>query len=234
MNPLIYLKISPSTNIDIQKFRLDRSDFLALYTFNQTQGKGQYNNSWEMIPEENLAFSLMLQTKYIIISENIFNFYTATIVRDFIANLTRTDVEIKWPNDIILNKKKIAGILIEKKKLDNEEVFIIGVGINVVQNDFSQFPKAGSLLTQTNKRFDLKTLAEDLFEYFQAKIYSSENVLENFNKHLFLKDKIAVFNLNEKRQNGIIKYADKEGFIWIELENDGLQKFFHKEIELLY
>jgi BirA family biotin operon repressor/biotin-[acetyl-CoA-carboxylase] ligase len=234
MNPLIYLKISPSTNIDIQKFRLDRSDFLALYTFNQTQGKGQYNNSWEMIPEENLAFSLMLQTKYIIISENIFNFYTATIVRDFIANLTRTDVEIKWPNDIILNKKKIAGILIEKKKLDNEEVFIIGVGINVVQNDFSQFPKAGSLLTQTNKRFDLKTLAEDLFEYFQARIYSSENVLENFNKHLFLKDKIAVFNLNEKRQNGIIKYADKEGFIWIELENDGLQKFFHKEIELLY
>jgi BirA family biotin operon repressor/biotin-[acetyl-CoA-carboxylase] ligase len=218
MNPLIYLKISPSTNIDIQKFRLDRSDFLALYTFNQTQGKGQYNNSWEMIPEENLAFSLMLQTKYIIISENIFNFYTATIVRDFIANLTRTDVEIKWPNDIILNKKKIAGILIEKKKLDNEEVFIIGVGINVVQNDFSQFPKAGSLLTQTNKRFDLKTLAEDLFEYFQARIYSSENVLGNFNKHLFLKDKIA----------------DKEGFIWIELENDGLQKFFHKEIELLY
>ena len=65
MNPLIYLKISSSTNIDIQKFRLDDSDFLALYTFNQTQGKGQYNNSWEMNPEENLAFSLMFKTKCI-------------------------------------------------------------------------------------------------------------------------------------------------------------------------
>lgn len=234
MNPLIYLKISSSTNVDIQNFKLDENDFLALYTFNQTKGKGQYNNSWDMNPEENLAFSLMLKTKNIEISENIFNFHTASVVRDFIANLTRKVVEIKWPNDIILNKKKIAGILIEKKKIGHEEVFIVGVGINVLQTDFSRLPKAGSLLSQTNEKFDLNFIAENLFTYFQAQIFNSENVLENFNNHLFLKKKIAVFNLNGKRQNGIIKYADKDGFLWIDLENDGMQKFFHKEIELLY
>ncbi|MBC7556076.1 MAG: biotin--[acetyl-CoA-carboxylase] ligase, partial [Chryseobacterium sp.] len=182
----------------------------------------------------NLAFSLMLKTKNIKISENIFNFHTASVVRDFIANLTRKVVEIKWPNDIILNKKKIAGILIEKKKIEHEEVFIVGVGINVLQTDFSRLPKAGSLLSQANEKFDLNFIAENLFTYFQAQIFNSENVLENFNNHLFLKKKIAVFNLNSKRQNGIIKYADKDGFLWIDLENDGLQKFFHKEIELLY
>jgi BirA family biotin operon repressor/biotin-[acetyl-CoA-carboxylase] ligase len=234
MSPLIYLKISPSTNTDIQKFKLEESPFLALYTFNQTQGKGQYNNSWEIKPEENIAFSIMLKTRDLNISENLFNFHTATVVRDFLANLTQQEVEIKWPNDIILNKKKIAGILIEKKKLDREEVFIIGVGINVLQTDFSHILKAGSLYTQTNEIFDLKTLAENLFKYLQAKIISTKNALENFNKHLFLRDKIAVFNLKEIRQNGIIKYADKDGFLWIDLENDGLQKFFHKEIELLY
>lgn len=234
MNPLIYLKISPSTNSDIQNFKLDENDFLAVYTFNQTQGKGQYQNSWEINPEENLAFSFMLKTKNINISENLFNFHTATIIRDFIANLTCKDVEIKWPNDIILNKKKIAGILIEKKKLDNEEVFIIGVGINILQSNFSNFPKAGSLFTQTSEKFDLKTVAESLFKYFETKILNFQNELENFNKHLFLKGKISVFNLNGIRQNGIIKYADADGFLWVDLEKSGLQKFFHKEIELLY
>ena len=234
MNPLIYLKVCLSTNIDIQKFKLDDSDFLGLFTFNQTQGKGQYNNSWEMIPEENLAFSFMLKTKDINISENLFNFHTAAIVRDFIANLTRTEVFIKWPNDIIINKKKIAGILIEKKKIENEEVFIVGIGINILQTNFSNLPKAGSLLTQTKQKFDLKKTAEDLFSYLQSNILNSQNVLETFNNHLFLKDRISVFSLNGIRQNGIIKFADKDGFIWIDLEHKGLKKFFHKEIELLY
>ncbi|WP_417427819.1 biotin--[acetyl-CoA-carboxylase] ligase [Halpernia sp.] len=234
MSSLIYLKISTSTNIDIQNFKLYESSFLALYTFNQTKGRGQFNNSWEMIPEENLAFSLMLKSECIKISENLFNFHTATIVRNFIANLTKENVEIKWPNDIILNKKKIAGILIEKKKIDNEEVFIIGVGINILQTDFTNFPKAGSLFTQTKRKFDLKDVAKELFNYFQTQITKSENILEKFNEHLFLKEKIGVFNLKNIRQNGIIKNADENGFLWIDLENDGLKKFFHKEIELLY
>lgn len=234
MNPLIYLKISPSTNSDIQNFKLDENDFLALYTFNQTQGKGQYQNSWEINPEENLAFSFMLKTKNINISENLFNFHTAIMVRNFLANLTQQNVQIKWPNDLILNKKKIVGILIEKKKIDNEEVFIIGVGINVLQNNFDKFPKAGSLFTQTKINFDLHLLAENLFRFFETHIYNFEKVLESFNNHLFLREKIAVFKLNKERQNGIIKYADADGFLWVDLEKDGLQKFFHKEIELLY
>ena len=234
MSSLIYLKISTSTNIDIQNFKLYESSFLALYTFNQTKGRGQFNNSWEMNPEENLAFSLMLKSECIKISENLFNFHTATIVRNFIANLTKENVEIKWPNDIILNKKKIAGILIEKKKIDNEEVFIIGVGINILQTDFTNFPKAGSLFTQTKRKFDLKDVAKELFNYFQTQITKSENILDKFNEHLFLKEKIGVFNLKNIRQNGIIKNADENGFLWIDLENDGLKKFFHKEIELLY
>ncbi|SFI25292.1 biotin--[acetyl-CoA-carboxylase] ligase [Halpernia frigidisoli] len=234
MNPLIYLKISPSTNNDIQNFDLEDGDFLGLYTFNQTHGKGQYNNSWDINPEENVAFSFMLKTKDVKISEILFNFHTATLVRGFIAKLTRKEAEIKWPNDIILNKKKIAGILIEKKKIKNTEVFIVGVGLNVLQTDFTNLPKAGSILTQTNEKFDLKMVAEKLFSHFQKEILNDQGILENFNEHLFFKEKIAVFNLKGKRQNGIIKNADEDGFLLIDLENGGLQKFFHKEIELLY
>lgn len=234
MNPLISLEISTSTNFDIQKFNLDETQFLGLYTFNQTQGKGQYNNTWEMFPDQNIAFSFLLKAEDFKASESLLNFHTATVIRNFTANLTRENVEIKWPNDIILNKKKIGGLLIEKKKLGKHQVYIIGFGLNVLQTDFKNFPKAGSILTQCQKSFSLKRIAEGLFEYLTANILKTEHILAEFNAHLFRKDEISTFSLNGIRQNGIIKKADAQGFLWIDLENDGLKKFFHKEIELLY
>ena len=59
-------------------------------------------------------------------------------------------------------------------------------------------------------------------------------ILEQYNQHLFKKGSVALFSKNNQRQNGIIQYADENGFLWIELEKEGLQKFFHKEIEMLY
>ena len=45
---------------------------------------------------------------------------------------------------------------------------------------------------------------------------------------------VSVFEIKGIRQNGIIRNVDEEGFLWVELENQGLQKFYNKEIELLY
>ena len=61
-----------------------------------------------------------------------------------------------------------------------------------------------------------------------------KSVLEKLNQLLFRKDLISVFEIGQLRQNGIIKNVDEDGYLWVELENDGLQKFFHKEIALLY
>jgi len=58
--------------------------------------------------------------------------------------------------------------------------------------------------------------------------------MDQFNENLFRKDEISVFEINGERQNGIIKYADEKGELWVDLENDGLKPFYHKEIKLLY
>ena len=128
-------------------------------------------------------------------------------------------------------------MLIEKKKIDGISYFIIGIGLNVLQTDFQDLKKAGSLLTQTGISFQLHDFAKELYEYLMenlTKKASEDNILKEINHQLFRKDKVSVFSHHEIRQNGIIKKVDEEGFLWVELENEGLKKFYHKEIELLY
>ena len=236
MNSLIYFNNCASTQdelIDFLNQHYLSEDFLAVYTFNQTKGRGQYGNSWENLPEENLAYSFALKTKNINISDTCFNFYTAILVRDFIANLTKTEVKIKWPNDLILKNKKICGMLFEKDK----NYFVVGIGINILQENFKNLPKAGSILSQTGLSFELKSFTESLHQYLFEHLVQKEipnDVLELYHLHLYRKNEVSVFEKNEVRQNGIIKNVDENGYIWIDLENEGLQKFFHKEIELLY
>ena len=236
MNSLIYFNNCASTQdelIDFLNQHYLSEDFLAVYTFNQTKGRGQYGNSWENLPEKNLAYSFALKTKNINVSDTCFNFYTAILVRDFIANLTKTEVKIKWPNDLILKNKKICGMLFEK----NKNYFLVGIGINILQENFKNLPKAGSVLSQTGLSFELKAFTESLHQYLFEHLVQKEipnNILELFHLHLYLKNEVSVFEKNEVRQNGIIQNVDENGYIWIDLENEGLQKFFHKEIELLY
>lgn len=236
MNSLIYFNNCASTQdelIDFLNQHYLSEDFLAVYTFNQTKGRGQYGNSWENLPEENLAYSFALKTKNINVSDTCFNFYTAILVRDFIANLTKTEVKIKWPNDLILKNKKICGMLFEKSK----NYFVVGIGINILQENFKNLPKAGSILSQTGLSFELKAFTESLHQYLFEHLVQKEipnNILELYHLHLYRKNEVSVFEKNEVRQNGIIKNVDENGYIWIDLENEGLQKFFHKEIELLY
>ena len=236
MNSLIYFNNCASTQdelIDFLNQHYLSEDFLAVYTFNQTKGRGQYGNSWENLPEENLAYSFALKTKNINISDTCFNFYTAILVRDFIANLTKTEVKIKWPNDLILKNKKICGMLFEK----NKNYFVVGIGINILQENFKNLPKAGSILSQTGLFFELKAFTESLHQYLFEHLVQKEipnNILELYHLHLYRKNEVSVFEKNEVRQNGIIENVDENGYIWIDLENEGLQKFFHKEIELLY
>lgn len=236
MNSLIYFNNCASTQdelIDFLNQHYLSEDFLAVYTFNQTKGRGQYGNSWENLPEKNLAYSFALKTKNINVSDTCFNFYTAILVRDFIANLTKTEVKIKWPNDLILKNKKICGMLFEK----NKNYFVVGIGINILQENFKNLPKAGSVLSQTGLSFELKAFTESLHQYLFEHLVQKEipnNILELYHLHLYRKNEVSVFEKNEVRQNGIIKNVDETGHIWIDLENEGLQKFFHKEIELLY
>jgi len=237
MSDLFYQKECSSTNDEISQVLLyPDSNFVGLYTFNQTKGRGQYGNTWISTAEKNLAYTIAVKTDSISLSDFIFNYYTAIAVRQYIAILTENTAKIKWPNDIILTNKKVAGILIEKRKYNGENYFLIGTGINILQEKFDEISNAGSIFTQTGKKHDLQTVVKEFHRFLIEKFKnptSEIEVLDGFNENLFRKDEISVFEIEGLRQNGIIRKADENGKIWIEFEN-GLQAFYHKEIKLLY
>ncbi|KQK27237.1 biotin--[acetyl-CoA-carboxylase] ligase [Chryseobacterium aquaticum] len=237
MSDLFYQKECSSTNDEISQVLLyPDSNFVGLYTFNQTKGRGQYGNTWISTAEKNLAYTIAVKTDSISLSDFMFNYYTAIAVRQYIAILTENTVKIKWPNDIILANKKVAGILIEKRKYNGENYFLIGTGINILQEKFDKISNAGSIFTQTGKKHDLQTVVKEFHQFLIEKFKnppSEIEVLDGFNENLFRKDEISVFEIEGVRQNGIIRKADENGKIWIEFEN-GLQAFYHKEIKLLY
>ncbi|MGZ5192866.1 MAG: biotin--[acetyl-CoA-carboxylase] ligase [Kaistella sp.] len=238
MPALIFLKECNSTNEEILKYlNPEKSDYQAVYTFNQTNGRGQYGNSWECEANLNLAFTLAVPAQHFETQDHLLNFRTAIILADFLANMTKSRVEIKWPNDIIIKNKKISGILTEKKNVEGTPFFIIGVGLNILQENFEHLPKAGSLLTQTGMKLEPEKIANLLFEELSENLrkpFSAEELFRRINQNLFRKDKVSVFELKGLRQNGIIKKVDEAGYLWVDLENQGLQKFYNKEIELLY
>lgn len=238
MASLLYLDECESTNDEILHLLPSYHNALnAVYTFKQTKGKGQYGNSWQSSENMNVAFTMAVPSLLIKLQDHLFNFHTASILADFLAIMTKTAVDIKWPNDLIINNKKIAGLLTEKKKIGGSFYFIIGIGLNVLQENFENLPKAGSLLTQTGFKFNLNEFTEALNKYLSdhlTKEICELELLSKINMLLFRKDQISVFDIDQVRQNGIIREVDKEGFLWVELENKGLQKFYHKEIELLY
>ena len=106
----------------------------------QTKGRGRQGNKWHTSPDKGLAFSILLRPKISISASGIISAATAVAIQ---KALTEYDIEskTKWPNDILINDKKVGGILCESRISGNHiSALVIGVGLNVNHDsdDFSE------------------------------------------------------------------------------------------------
>ena len=127
-----------STNSFLSENLNDSSFFegVVVVANTQTQGRGQGENLWHSNSGDNLLFSVLLQPKCDLIYQFYLNQFIAVSICQTLMQFG-LDCQIKWPNDILVNKKKIAGILIENKIQGRMlHSSIVGVGLNVNQSDF--------------------------------------------------------------------------------------------------
>src|ERR1043165_9220886 len=141
----VFLPETHSTNsyaIELLK-NVNAIEGTVVYTHKQTQGKGQRGNSWIAEPQRNTTLSLILRPVFLN-SKNTFYLskITALALHDLLTEILdvgQFDIKIKWPNDILVNSKKIAGVLIENSILNEHlQWSVIGIGINVNQDNFGE------------------------------------------------------------------------------------------------
>ena len=169
------VKETESTNRDLGKWIrgnvLDNNElpeFFTLMADYQTAGRGQGTNRWHSAPQLNLLASIYFRPPLPASRQFVFNEYFALAVKASLSSYV-TDVMVKWPNDIYVGDKKIAGILIEHSVSGYAlSSTIAGIGLNVNEKEFPEWiPNPTSLALLTGSEFSVEEVAARLHAQLQ-------------------------------------------------------------------
>ena len=179
----IFFHTINSTNIYAKENELP--DGTVILAENQTTGKGRKGRKWVSTEGKGLYFSVVLERDISPAELLIYSLLFPVAVRKAIIQKTDLPVQIKWPNDLYLNGKKLAGFLIETEIEGNSATKLIaGIGININQTeeDLGEIKDiATSLRQEYGKNIDRKRLFADILQ-------SIEEEIDNFDKSRIIKE----------------------------------------------
>lgn len=179
--------------------------FTLVVANDQTKGRGQHGNAWETEKGKNLIFSLLCHPDFVLASHQfLLSQCMAISIREALSQYVKC-VEVKWPNDIYVGDKKISGTLIEcdlqGKNISN---CIIGVGINVNQQDFrSDAPNPTSLALLTGRDYDREEVLASIMQHFQVYYAMLQDGQEEAVRQLYME--------HLYRRKGMHRYRDVRG-----------------------
>ena len=213
------------------------SEGSVVITTNQTAGRGQRGNAWETAAELNLTFSILVKPTFLSVKNQFYlTIITSLAVVDFLKEQSVAEVKIKWPNDILIGKKKICGILIENSvQQETIQQSIVGIGLNINQKNFG-ISTATSLAVVKDRDFDLNESLNFLLEnfekrYLQLRSGKLAELKSGYLENLFGIGEPQTFISNGKEFEGIIEGVNENGELKVS-DNGNTSSFKLKEISL--
>jgi len=134
---IVYSSTSSTNDIAAEYAKNKKNDGLAIFAEEQTAGRGRAGTKWHSPRADSILCSILLTHSKC--KAELLSLTLAVAVAEAIGKIADSQAKIKWPNDIILNRKKVAGILLETKKVKGHIAYILGIGINCHQKKNS-FP----------------------------------------------------------------------------------------------
>ena len=239
---IIKLDATRSTNETLKTLWREGSskDGTVIWALDQYEGRGQKGTSWESQPGKNLTFSILKKFDDLEAHRHFaVNLVVSIALYKALTELNIPGLRVKWPNDIMSGSQKIGGILIENfVKAKMLQASVIGIGLNVNQEDFGQLTSAASLKTVTGSEYKL----EDVLDLLLEKLKDQWPRLAKEALHTMKQDYESVMyriGLNSRfefpdgnTEQGCIRGVDDNGRLLVEL-SDRTQSFDLKEIRLL-
>lgn len=228
----INFKTIPSTNTYAKEHYKDFDpNFITLITADtQTKGRGRFNRLWHSPKDENIyatfCFHLPRRTLHLTSISNLLAFSLCQVLLDL-----ELSPQVKWPNDIYLNNKKISGVLCETLFNKEETVFFLGIGINVNmgQEDLKKIDQpATSLKNEKRISFDKESLLQNLEKSFitNLSLFQKEGFTpfhDPFQNLLLYRGEMITVETEGKKIQGILHSISVEGMLNLCLKNHEIQ-----------
>ena len=207
----------------------------------QTAGRGRKGRSWASPPGKNLYFTILLRPSFVPDRAPMLTLVMALSVRDAIEEVCGCESAIKWPNDIVLNGRKITGILTEMNvQSDYIDYVVVGVGVNVKEQEFEAdlADRAASLEGELHRSVSRALLLEKILEHFEQ---NYGLFLEKLDLSL-LQERYNACLINRNREVEVLEPAgsyrgraegiDAKGRLLVRLADNGLKEIYAGEVSV--
>lgn len=245
---LVYNSTSSTQIIAAEYARNKQNDGLAVFAEEQTEGRGRAGNKWFGGRADSILCSIVLIENQL--GAELLSLTIAVAVAETIGRPGRNQAKIKWPNDIMLNGKKVAGILLESKSLpisqskienrkpvlnevEGSKIYIVGIGINCRQKAES-FPDelqqiATSIDAESHSISDrvllTKRLLISLDHWLEVAVNNSEKVIDRWRELSIQLGHRVTLVFNGARFTGHCVGIDPEKGLILQLDTGGVRMF---------
>jgi len=228
---LVYNSTS-STNDIAAEYAVNKSnDGIAIFAEEQTSGRGRAGTKWISERADSILCSIVMNKT--VCGVELLSLTLAVAVAEAIGKLGSKSAKIKWPNDVMINGKKLAGVLLESKTFNGHIVYILGIGINCHQKK-ETFPAelqstATSVDIETQTKCDRTLLAKRLLysvdHWLQIAEKDGKAVIEQWrNLSLLLGHGVTVIFNGTGFRGNCIGIDPQKGLI-LQLDTGGVRMF---------
>jgi len=228
---LVYNRTSSTNDIAAEYAKNKKNHGLAIFAEEQTAGRGRAGTKWLSARADSILCSIVLtDTKC---NADLLTLTCAVAVAEAIGKSGSSEAKIKWPNDIRLNGKKAAGILVESKTHNDHTAYILGIGINCHQKRDSLpaelQPIATSIDIESRSITDRNSLAKRLLtsidHWLETAEKSSKKVIDQWRKlSIQLGHRVTLIFNGRKFTGNCIGIDPEEGLI-LQLDSGGIRMF---------
>jgi len=170
-----FKKVKSTNQTAIRLIKSSKNEFGLIVSEAQSKGKGQYGRKW-ISYKGNIFLSFFYKLENINLSVGSLTKINCFLVKNVISKYYKKKITFKLPNDLLINKKKICGILQEKIEKSKKQYLIVGIGFNLIKSpNIPNYPTT-NLLKITNQKINKKKFVKELkitFEKFLSKYYKT-------------------------------------------------------------
>ena len=164
-----FKKIKSTNNTAIRIIQKLNIDYGMVISETQTSGRGQYGKNW-ISYKGNLFVSFFYKLENLTVSLKQITKINCLLVKKLLSIYYKKKIIFKKPNDLLINKKKICGILQEKISKINKKYLIVGIGINLIKNpNLKNYPTT-NLSELLNKKVSKNKIEKQIKKIFEAKL----------------------------------------------------------------